>query len=240
MKLEDLFRNIYEESSDILTQKFEIENARVVPEIDDISYDNYGKIIDAAVLFIDMRYSTDLTDNTRRITVARIYKCYLNSMVQAVLYNEGEIRGFAGDRIFSLFAGENPRTRAVDTAIVMQTILKYIFPKLNINISCGVGIDYGSLLAVKSGAMRNPNNSDLVWIGSPVNYASKFADKSDPGEIVISEEVYKNMLDDKKRPIPQGDEWWKRYSVKIAGKDIYVYCNKDLYKTAVKVLLNNG
>ncbi len=212
MNLEDLFQSIYEETLGILSEKFEIDEGKVIPEIDNISYDNYGKIINTAVLFIDMRYSTELTDNTTRTTVARIYKCYLNSMVQAVIYNEGEIRGFAGDRIFSLFSGENPRTRAVDTAIIMQTILKYIFPKLGINISCGVGIDYGALLVVKAGTMRNPNNSDLIWVGTPVNYASKFADKASPGEIVISEEVYRNMSDDKKRPSLQGDEWWKRYS----------------------------
>jgi hypothetical protein len=64
----------------------------------------------------------------------------------------------------------------------MNTVCKYIINerfKAN-EVTCGIGIDHGNMLATKTGIRRHgfeqPNYRNLVWLGRPANTASKLTD----------------------------------------------------------------
>jgi hypothetical protein len=68
-------------------------------------------------------------------------------------------------------------------------------PGGKVNISCGIGIDYGRMLVTKTGVRRHGNEQQnyrsLVWLGRPANIASKLTDLANKtthySRIVISE-----------------------------------------------------
>lgn len=235
MCMEEFFRTSRSRIGQVLEDEYEIIETDTVPEIPDLPFRNRAGLIETSVLFVDLRGSSDLTEGHRRSTVAKIHKGFLNEMVQAARYWTGKIRGFAGDRLMVLFdADERPANNAVDTAITMQTIVKYILsPRLKKRyeeeISCGIGIDFGKMLVAKVGMKRDPNHNDLVWTGGPANIASKLADEASGGEIRVTDRIYLRFRDDLRKP-----GWWTKRTQRIAEKKEIVYCNYGLYKTPVE------
>ncbi len=51
------------------------------------------------------------------------------------------------------------------------------------DVACGIGIDYGKMLATKVGIIKrgseNTENKSLVWVGKPANTASKLTDAAE-------------------------------------------------------------
>jgi hypothetical protein len=92
------------------------------------------------------------------------------------------VRGIIGDRVMVLFNPSTAHTDAVNTEILMNTICKNVLNerfKQN-EVTFGIGIDYGRMLATKTGVRRHGyerhNYRSLVWLGRPANVASKLTD----------------------------------------------------------------
>ena len=68
---------------------------------------------------------------------------------------------------------------------------KVVIPELTTKgynkISCGIGIDYGSVVVARVG-IRNRNK--LVFLGTPAVHAAKLEDIAAPGTVVVSKTVY--------------------------------------------------
>lgn len=225
--LKDLLDEISEEIHTILDEKFEIEETETVPEVADLSYDNKGKLLETAVLYIDIRDSTDLTDEHTRETSAKIYKSFLNSMVNVAKFGKGKVRSFAGDRLMLLFdntTSDDPIYQAVNTALVMQAVVEDILSpmvksKYGREIHCGLGIDYDGMLVARVGSPRIREFNDLIWAGNAANLASKLTDSefSSSGEIVITERVFEKM------PANLYPEHWIKSQMSLGGKIITIY-----------------
>lgn len=187
----------------VLGTQLPVVKTSSVPRREDIGLSN-GRLIESAVLYIDIRNSTSITTRHTDDVAAKIYKAFHESMVTIARYQgRGHVRGFAGDKIMIIFDNNNDAVyRAVDCAIWMQSFIEQkLSPALQAAydhpIACGIGIDYGKMTAVRAGTK---NNNDVVWAGSPANKASKLADSSPGGAIDIS---YKAMSRIKGAPIIQ-------------------------------------
>ncbi len=193
--------DVNEEVSTILSSGFAINATETiyVPHSDDgaINFPNLDdkyqnvKVIETTVLYVDMRRSTELSLKHRRETVARLYSAFVRAMTRCAKAFGGEVRGIIGDRVMMLFDQPNCFGNAVDTAELIHSVCTYI---INTHfrfeeVSFGVGIDYGRMLATKTGIRRHGSAQgsyhSLVWLGRPANIASKLTDNANkPAECV--------------------------------------------------------
>ena len=161
-----------------------------------------------SILFVDIRKSTDLADNTDPKTMVKVYRAFMRLVLQCVRYSGGFTRQFAGDGIMGVFAegdeGEatpNSQEKAISAARQMITLIDYCLnPVLDssfdgMRIGCGIGVCTGEIMITKVG-MRGreaddsvENEMSVVWTGSATNYASKYCDLAQSGEIFIDTET---------------------------------------------------
>jgi adenylate cyclase len=183
---------INDEISTILASDFAIEVAgtSTVPHSDDsaITFPNLDarlqrcKLVETAVLYIDIRRSTNLNLEHRPQTVAKLYSAFVRAITRCAAEYRGHVRGIIGDRVMVLFNPGTAFTDAVNAAILMNTICKGVLNKhfKQKEVTCGIGIDYGRMLATKTGVRRHGyerhNYRSLVWLGRPANVASKLTD----------------------------------------------------------------
>lgn len=218
-------------------------NTDLPPTIEQLEDNNKTYSIVAAVLFIDIRKSTLLTENSQAKSMVKIYRAFMRMAVDCVRKNRGVTRQFLGDRIMGVFIDSvdengNIAEKAVDKAInaakSLQTVIdyslnKYLKSKVNGKIiECGVGIDYGKVLVTQVGMYgveqdeNKENEVDCVWVGNTTNHASKYSDLASGGEIFISDSVFKQMSDEYK------DAFTK--SAKYKGTKLFQgYVAEDFY-----------
>ncbi|HKS18791.1 MAG TPA: adenylate/guanylate cyclase domain-containing protein [Bradyrhizobium sp.] len=194
MGLEDLRDELDEEVSAILDGGFSISitQTNTVPHSGDpaITFPNLdadtqgAKLIETCVLYIDMRRSTDLNLAHRPHTVAKLYSAFVRAMTRTARHYGGHVRGIIGDRVMVLFDAQNCFESAIHCAVAMNTVSQHIINKhFKANeVRFGIGIDYGKMLATKTGIRRRgveqANYRNLVWLGRPANVASKLTDQA--------------------------------------------------------------
>lgn len=197
-------------------EQIEIDS-ELPPTIEQLEDNNRTYSIMAAILFIDIRKSTYLTENSQAKSMVKIYRSFMRMAVDCVRKNGGVTRQFLGDRIMGVFidsADENGNIvdsaadKAINAARSLQTVIDYSlnkYLKTNVNgkvIECGIGIDYGKVLVTQVGMYglesdeNRENEVDCVWVGNTTNYASKYSDIASGGEIFISDNVFKQMSDE--------------------------------------------
>jgi adenylate cyclase len=194
MGLEELRDSLSEEVKGITSSDFTVVIAEtdVVPSVDDpdITYANLVtkqqkcKLIETCVLYVDIRRSTDLSFSHRRSTLTKLYASFARAMARCGSYFGGKVRSIIGDRLMVIFDSEDCFTNAVNTAILMNSVNRYLLDKhfAHDEIKCGIGIDYGKMLASKAGIIKkgaeNTAYKSIVWLGRPANIASKLTDRA--------------------------------------------------------------
>lgn len=166
----------------------EIEaDSELPPTIEQLENNNKTYSIMAAILFIDIRKSTYLTENSQAKSVVKIYRSFMRMAVDCVRKNGGVTRQFLGDRIMGVFIDsvdenrnlvESAADKAINAARSLQTVIDYSLNKHmknNVNgkiIECGIGIDYGKVLVTQVGMYglendeRREDEVSCVWVGN--------------------------------------------------------------------------
>jgi class 3 adenylate cyclase len=194
VNLKDLLQEINDEVKIITASDFNIEiiETKYVPNTDDkaLTFENFDtktkkcKMIETCVLYIDIRKSTELSNQHQATTLSKLYSAFTKSMVKASRQFGGHVRNIIGDRVMVIFDSDNCFTNAVNTAILLNTVAHHILNKhfKNNEVKCGIGIDYGKMLVTKVGTIKkNIENQEykyLTWLGKPANIASKLTDNA--------------------------------------------------------------
>lgn len=207
-----LFADLSNQVDVFLKERWEIEDARVVPEPDVLRLGNHAKKLDAVVLYADLADSTVLVDTYKPQVVTRLYKAFLHCAAVLIRKNEGNIVAYDGDRIMAIYIGERKNSNAVSTALKLNHAVSGIINKKSaVTIKHVVGVDRSDIFVSRIG-VRNAN--DLVWVGRAANYAAKLSSQNDRYQTYITEVVYKAMADDLRnyyswRSWPKG---WQPYT----------------------------
>ena len=124
-----------------------------------------------------------------------------DKMIDVVFKYNGTLDKIIGDELMAFYGAPLKKSDDIlnaKTAKEMFTTLdkfniKMIeegYPKLNI----GIGINYGKVICGNIGSEQQMN---YTVIGDTVNLASRLCSAARPGEIIISDSVYKNLDDNK-------------------------------------------
>jgi class 3 adenylate cyclase len=169
-----------------------------------------GDVVEAAVLFIDLVGSTQLTESRPPQEVAEVLNDFFRIVVDAVDGHNGLVNKFAGDAALAVFGAPlrtaEPASAALATARALGTQLR----RLPV-VDFGIGVSAGRVFAGNVGA---ENRYEYTVIGDAVNEAARLADLAKTAErrILCSAGAI-DRADDAERA-----HWAECYSTVLRGR----------------------
>ncbi len=157
-----------------------------------------GEKRDVAVLFVDIRGFTTMSESLKPEEVVKILNEYLALTTSCILKNEGMLDKFIGDATMAVFNAPFDQKdycmAAVKAAWDIQQGGKELGGKLlekyGKTVQFGVGVHCGEAVVGNIGCEFR---MDYTAIGDTVNTASRLEGKARPGEILISEALYERL-----------------------------------------------
>lgn len=159
-----------------------------------------GEKREIAVLFVDIRGFTPMSEGLEPEQVVGILNEYLELTSRAIFQNQGTLDKFIGDATMAIFNApfdsEDYIYRAICTArdIVEGTeaLSKKLMERFGKTISFGIGINCGPAVVGNIGSERR---MDYTAIGDTVNTAARLESVASRGQVLMSEAVYQAMKD---------------------------------------------
>lgn len=223
----------------IINTAWKTRKGQKVPSSQDVALAGGAVELDATFLYADLADSSKMAKELDRRVAAKILKSFLASVCRLIRARNGTIVSFDGDRVMGVFVGDSKNSDATKCALQIKYTVHEIIRKkfenqyesvddASFRINYGVGIDTGTVLAVRAGA-RGAN--DLIWIGRPPNLAAKLSDlRESPYTTFITASVY-NVINDKSKY--GGDpkvDMWERRTWNFLGESKVVYSSSWHWK----------
>nr|WP_207747694.1 adenylate/guanylate cyclase domain-containing protein [Clostridium butyricum] len=207
-----------------------------IPLRSELTFKN-GYYVNITAIFIDIVGSSDMTDEHRRPTLAKMYRAFLSECV-AIMNSEYNCKEISinGDCVWGVF--DTPYKSDIDNVIYISAKLNSMIKILNYKlrkkgyseISIGIGVDYGRALMVKAGYSGSGIN-DIIWMGDVVNSACHLCNKAGREcrkVIVISKTVYDNLNEHNQGLFNSYlDGWTTRYEGNIINTGMEEWYDKN-------------
>jgi adenylate cyclase len=158
-----------------------------------------GRRTQITTLFADVRGFTSFSEKYDPVRLVSVLNQYLSAAGDAVLAEDGTIDKFLGDAVMAWFNAPIPQEdhilRAVRAALNICRSIYTLHKELprDLHLNFGVGIHYGEAVL---GLVGTEKRLDYTAIGDSVNTAKRIQENSAGGQILISEEVYRQVEDD--------------------------------------------
>ena len=152
------------------------------------------------VLFSDVRGFSTLAETMAPETLARHLSDYFAAMVDLVFEHGGTLDKFMGDALLAVWgapvASPDDVDRALRTARAMQQELVLLNRRWvgdgRPALGAGIGLHHGEAFA---GTIGSPRRLEYTVIGDVVNVAYRLCQAAAPGEILLSEAVRSQLVD---------------------------------------------
>ena len=175
-----------------------------------------GKLTDIAVLFVDIRGFTTMSEVLPAPQVVEILNQYLTLTTKCIMDNHGTLDKFVGDCTMAMWNAPLPQEdyvmNACKAAMAMvegsRPLTEKLQKEFGRTVSFGVGVNVGPAVVGNIGA---PMRMDYTAIGDTVNTAARLEANAPGGTIYISRAVA-DVLGDRIRTTSLGD------SVRLKGK----------------------
>lgn len=159
-----------------------------------------GQKKDIAVLFVDIRGFTPLSEALPPEKVVEILNQYLELTTSAVFGNEGTVDKFIGDATMAIYNApmdlDDYVYRAVKTGLDMVEGAKKLEKRLGEitekKVGFGIGVNCGEAVIGNIGTSRR---MDYTAIGNTVNTAARLESQALAGQVLVSREVYERVKD---------------------------------------------
>lgn len=160
-----------------------------------------GEKRQVAILFVDIRGFTQMSEALNPEQVVQILNRYLSLVTECVFEYGGMLDKFIGDAAMAIFNAPNDQKeyvkKAIQSGLMMQEKGKALGQKLleqyGKQVDFGVGIHTGEAVVGNIGCEIR---MDYTAIGDTVNTASRIEGCSKKGEVLVSEVVYSLVKDD--------------------------------------------
>lgn len=152
----------------------------------EIDLDDEGQMRTLAVLFTDLRGSTDRIERTEPRMFVRHLNRTFSAQAKIATHFGGSIDKFVGDAMIAIYAGDDPLNRALQSSIEIQQgfrndpLLPSFFEGL------GIGVNYGSMLM---GNMGGEERVDYSVIGPEVNLCARLCSAAEAGQILVRKDL---------------------------------------------------
>ncbi len=175
-----------------------------------------GKTYDIAVLFVDIRGFTTMSEALDPPTVVEIINSYLTLTTECIMKNHGTLDKFVGDCTMAFWNAPLPQEdpvylaccAAMDMVEGSKALGEQLQERFGRTVSFGVGVNWGPAVVGNIGA---PLRMDYTAIGDTVNTAARLEANAPGGKILISRAVA-DILGDRAKVTSLGD------SIKLKGK----------------------
>jgi adenylate cyclase len=148
----------------------------------------------ATTLFADIRGFTSMCEKMEASEVLILLNELFEIMVEVAFSYEGTVDKFVGDMIMVIWgapvAHSDDPCRAVQAALDMQAALDRYNTSRQNPVRIGIGINTDQLVAGYIGSTRTMSYS---VIGDAVNIASRLCSAAGPGQVLISENTYRQI-----------------------------------------------
>lgn len=153
-----------------------------------------------AVLFVDIRGFTTMSESMRPEEVVEILNEYLSLTTKSIFDNGGTLDKFVGDATMAVFnapfALDDYIFRAVCTAWDMRAganaLAEKFEKRFGKSVAFGIGVNCGNAVVGNIGCEFR---MDYTAIGDTVNTAARLESNAKQGQILISGEVYEAVKD---------------------------------------------
>ena len=160
-----------------------------------------GKLCDIAVLFVDVRGFTTMSENKDPRTIVSILNRYLAMTSSCIEQNEGTLDKFIGDATMAFWGAPLPQENAIylasKTALEIvegaEKLSKELKEEIGVDLRVGVGVHFGPAVV---GNMGSEKHMDYTAVGDTVNTASRLESNA-PGSTVYISRVVAEKLGEK-------------------------------------------
>ena len=175
-----------------------------------------GKMFDIAVLFVDIRGFTTMSEVLDPATVVEILNRYLTLTTECIMRYHGTLDKFVGDCTMAFWNAPLPQKDAVylacraamDMVEGSKALTEELEQRYGRTVAFGVGVHVGPAIVGNIGA---PQRMDYTAIGDTVNTASRLESNAPGGTVYISRAVA-DALGDRARTTSLGS------TIKLKGK----------------------
>jgi len=175
-----------------------------------------GKMTGIAVLFVDIRGFTPMSEALSAIEIVEILNRYLALTSHCILQNRGTLDKFIGDATMAFWGAPLPQDdyiyKAVKTGMDMidmsHDLGAELMEKYGRTVSFGIGVHCGPAVVGNIGAV---NRMDYTAIGDTVNTAARLESNAPSNQLLISRTVA-DALEGRIKCTSLGD------SIKLKGK----------------------
>jgi adenylate cyclase len=171
-----------------------------------------GAEIETAILFADIRGSTELAARLGAVRFAEILNRFYSVATEVLINRDATVDKLIGDEVMAFFvpgfAGSDFKRKSIDAGQALIRAFGYggrEQPWLPVGIGIDVGVAY-------VGNVGGEHIVDFTALGDPVNMAEHIQAKAQPGELLVSASAFAAVAE-------QYPECQARY-IKMGGKDI--------------------
>lgn len=157
-----------------------------------------GENRDIAVMFVDIRNFTTMSESLEPEQVVGILNEYLELTTDAIFRHGGTLDKFIGDATMAIFNApfdlNNYEVQAIQAAreimAGMDALNARLEKQFGKTVCFGIGIHCGPAVVGNVGCSFR---MDYTAIGDTVNTASRLESIAEPGQILVSEDVYQRL-----------------------------------------------
>ncbi|MCH7227863.1 adenylate/guanylate cyclase domain-containing protein [Haloferula sp. A504] len=149
-----------------------------------------GEVVEASVLFCDIRGFTALTDGMPPGEVIDFLNEHMTALTRTVYEHGGVVDKFVGDMVMALFgvprSGGDDALRAARCAIAMLEERRALDERTGRHVGIGIGVAHGPLVA---GCMGSSDRLNYTVLGDRVNLAARLCSAAGDGEVLVDSAV---------------------------------------------------
>lgn len=163
-----------------------------------------GRLVELSVLFADLCSFTELTQTLGPEQTHRVADAFLKMATNALVKHDAFIDKYLGDAVMAFFnvplQRDDHSAQAVAAAVEIQARVPELQAQCGLDLKVGVGVATGW---ASVGWLGSSAKKDYTAIGDVVNLASRLEGQANPGEIVVSRQVYETVAADFPHALPE-------------------------------------